>query len=181
LENKKKILILSSNGGGGHTAVSNALRDYLNNDYEIIIINVFTELLGALDHANTFSKKRFSGEGLYNYLLAHKWYRLINLYFSAGSWYYNTLMGKSSRKLMYDFFSQGKFDLIISVIPIVNNIALDAAEKANIPFLLIPTDLDIRTFIQKIKNPTYKKFKLAIPFLTPETEKVIKKPALKNQ
>lgn len=168
LENKKKIIILSSSGGGGHTAVARALTSYFDGTYNThIVSNFFDDILGPLDPTHRLSDNKISGEKIYNILLANKWYRAINWYYKLGSWYYNTLRRKKSLDLIKKYFVHHKPDLVISVIPLVNKLVLDAAQELNIPFLLVPTDLDIRTFIAKIKAPRYSKFHFAVPFETP--------------
>ena len=57
----------------------------------------------------------------------------------------------------------------MSVIVIVNNDILAVAQELGIPFILIPTDLDITTFLENIKRPTYTNFKVALAFEDQET------------
>jgi UDP-N-acetylglucosamine:LPS N-acetylglucosamine transferase len=158
----KKILIFSSYGGGGHTAVTKALTSYLKDDYEVISTNIFNDVLGCIDPIKKFSFGR-SGEDLYNYLMPRKWYRFLNTYYKIGSFYFN-MRHKKVCAMIRLYIEQHNPDMIISVIPIVNNCILEIAQELNIPFLLIPTDLDITTFTQYIKAPSYKKFKIALPF-----------------
>ena len=168
LASKKKIVIFSCEGGGGHTAVARALNDYLIEEYEILIVSDFFYEISS-------AARGVSAVAIYNYLLANKWYRAINWYYTAGIYFFNTVTHKQSVKKIKDYLLQHKPDLVISVIPMTNNLILQATQSLNIPFLLVPTDLDIRTFIAKINAPTYDKFKLAIPFETPETHEAITK------
>jgi processive 1,2-diacylglycerol beta-glucosyltransferase len=48
------------------------------------------------------------------------------------------------------------------VVPFVNNALLESTKALHIPFILLPTDLDIRTFIDNIKTPDYDKFHLIL-------------------
>lgn len=163
----KKILIFSSYGGGGHTAVTKALTSYLKDDYEVISTNIFNDVLGSIDPIKKFAFGAHSGEDLYNYLMPRKWYRFLNTYYKIGSFYFN-MRHKKVCSMLRSYVKDQNPDMIISVIPIVNNCILETAQEFNIPFLLIPTDLDITTFTQHIKAPTYKKFKIALPFEDPE-------------
>ncbi len=61
--------------------------------------------------------------------------------YNIGSWYYN-FFKSSVEPLLEKYLTQHQPDLIISVIPLINNLVLKVAQKLNIPFLLIPTDLD---------------------------------------
>jgi UDP-N-acetylglucosamine:LPS N-acetylglucosamine transferase len=58
----------------------------------------------------------------------------------------------------------------------MNYIILDIAQELRIPFLLIPTDLDVTLYIQRIKHPTYKQFYIGLSF----DDKDILKPIKKN-
>lgn len=159
----KKIVIFSSYGGGGHTAVANALSSYLKDEYEIVITNIFSQVLAPLDLMQTVSSGRYTGEDIYNYLMPRKYYGLINLYYKLGAWYFK-FRQKKVRKNIEDFLQMHKPDIVISVIPIVNYSVLAVTQKLNLPFLLIPTDLDITTFIAGIKAPTYDQFKIGLAF-----------------
>ncbi|MCX5922761.1 MAG: glycosyltransferase [Candidatus Dependentiae bacterium] len=159
----KKIVIFSSYGGGGHTAVANALTGYLSNEYEIVVTNVFSQVLGSLDPIKTFSFGKGSGEDVYNYFMPLKWYGFLNFYYSLGAIFFN-LRRTKVKKLLKTYIQEQKPDIIISVIPIINNSILCVAQELNIPFLLIPTDLDITTFLEGIKSPAYEKFKIALAF-----------------
>lgn len=172
LENKKKILILSCEGGGGHTAVAQALDEYLSDEFEVAI---FSDFFYGLLQPQYLRSNRISGEKIYNYFLVNKWYRTINWYYKAGIWFFNTLTHTKSLKKIKNYLIEHKPDLVISVIPLANNLILEAAQSLNIPFLLIPTDLDIRTFIAKIKSPSYKSFKLALAHETPAANKALNK------
>lgn len=159
----KKIVIFSSYGGGGHTAVANALSSYLKDEYEIVTTNIFSQVLAPLDLMQTVSSGRYTGEDIYNYLMPRKYYGLINLYYKLGAWYFK-FRQKKVRKNIEDFLQMHKPDIVISVIPIVNYSVLAVTQKLNLPFLLIPTDLDITTFIAGIKAPTYDQFKIGLAF-----------------
>ncbi|MCX5922762.1 MAG: glycosyltransferase [Candidatus Dependentiae bacterium] len=160
----KKIIIFTSTGGGGHTAVSNALKKYLDDTYTIEINDVFNDVLGPLDLTNYLTGGRLTYVGIYNYYTAKKWYRFLNFMFKPAAWFFNTIARTKIHTLLKNYFTQTKPDLIISVAPLVNSFILDVAQQKNIPFLLVPTDLDLDTFIINIKKPTYKKFKIALPF-----------------
>lgn len=159
----KKVVVFSSKGGGGHVAVTNALQQYLKDDYSIETNNIFTQVLGPLDFLSRSTGGKISAENIYNICIARKWYSFLNGYHTMGGWFYYLLQTKA-QTLIHQYLDEQKPDLIVSVVPLINNIILDVAQKRNIPFLLIPTDLDISSFLTNINQPNYKKFKLAIPF-----------------
>jgi UDP-N-acetylglucosamine:LPS N-acetylglucosamine transferase len=158
-----KVLIFSSCGGGGHTAVANALSEYLKNTHSVTINNIFSESLCGIDPIEKLSLGRRSGEDFYNYCMRRKWYNFINIYYKMGATYFGWRK-KQVRALLREYIMQQKPDFIVSVIVIVNNDILAVAQELGIPFLLVPTDLDITTFLAQIKTPDYNRFNIALPF-----------------
>ena len=158
-----KVLIFSSFGGGGHTAVANALKEYLADTHTVVINNIFSESLGGIDPIEKVTFGHRSGEDFYNYCMRRKWYNFINIYYKIGATYFGWRK-KQVRNLLRNYIQQQKPDFIISVIVIVNNDLLAVAQELGIPFLLVPTDLDITTFLAGIKSPTYSRFKIALGF-----------------
>lgn len=68
---------------------------------------------------------------------------------------------KLNRRLIKIKLLQLNVDCVISLIPLVNDAILHVCQELDIPFFLIPTDFDQRTYLYGIKNPTYKKFFIA--------------------
>lgn len=160
---KKRILVLSSKGGGGHTCAANAIKNYLKNDYDINIINVFCEVFGTCDPIKTISLGYSDAEELYNKLLNYRFNFLINLYNYLG-----LFISKNLRSylvtMLKDYVKKNKYDFLISIIPYINGIGLEVAEKLKIPFIVIPTDLNSENFAFDLKNTNYKKFNYVLPF-----------------
>lgn len=162
-KDKKRILIFSSRGGGGHISAMNALEQYLKNDFCVGHAFIFTDVLGYMDPAQKLLNGKVSGEDWYNFLIKRKWYQLINITYNFGSWYYNFCQ-KAVLPMLEEYITMHKPDLIISVIPLINNLILKVAQKMNIPFLLVPTDLDATIATNGINNPQYDKFYLALSY-----------------
>jgi processive 1,2-diacylglycerol beta-glucosyltransferase len=161
---KKKIIIFNSTGGGGHIAVTRALESYLCDQYTVQSITILQDLLRSIDPGHILTFGRHSGEEAYNYLIRNKAYRLLNLSSILASWYFSFRTAKME-KLIVAYLQKEKPDIIISVAPFFNGALLSAAQKLNIPFLLIPTDLDVTIFLYGIsQQPEYDKFRLALPF-----------------
>jgi UDP-N-acetylglucosamine:LPS N-acetylglucosamine transferase len=57
---------------------------------------------------------------------------------------------KPAIDIIYDQCKQQKIDFIISVVPCVNDIIAQSAKKLNIPFLIVPTDLDSTIFLKNV-------------------------------
>jgi processive 1,2-diacylglycerol beta-glucosyltransferase len=160
---KKKILIFSSKGGGGHTAVAKALHGYLKDDYHITTVNACQDVLSSFDIMQFLTFWRLTGEDFYNFCLQCRWITLLDKFISIGCW------GIKHRKeaieqVILDFVKKQRPDLIISVMPIINFIILHVAQKLNIPFLVLTNDLDTTNYIYGLHNPSYHKFYYTIPF-----------------
>jgi processive 1,2-diacylglycerol beta-glucosyltransferase len=171
---KKKIIILTTADVSGNRSASNAIEEYLKNDYDIEQCPVLKEILAPLDPFNFLTFKNYSGEQLYNDLIPGKHFELLGWVYKFGKWYMQSQKNEITH-LLREYFIRKKPDLIVSVMPIVNPMVLDVAQELNIPFLLAPTDLDISPFIIRITNPTYKKFHISLPFYDRDLVAPIKK------
>lgn len=173
-KDKKKILIFSCLGGGGHISAMKALEQYLEADFCVGHAFIFSDVLGYVDPAQKLLNGKVSGEDWYNFLIKRKWYQLINITYNFGSWYYN-FCKKTVLPLLEEYLTTHKPDLIISVAPLINNLVLKVAQKMNIPFLLIPTDLDATIAMNGIYKPNYDKFYLALSYQDPAILETFKK------
>lgn len=160
---KKKVLILTTMGGGGNLEAGKAIESYLKNDYTVESSFVFKDLLQELDPLKLITAEEYSGEEFYNLFIQGKYFRVLTLIYELGAWY-TQLQKEKIHVILKDYFTKTQPDLIISVIPIINNIVLEVAQELNIPFLLMPTDLDVSPYILNIEKPTYKKFYIGLPF-----------------
>lgn len=169
---KKKILIFSSKGGAGHTSVSYALKEYLDESFNIEIINIFDELLHSLDPFKYFTFGRSSGEDFYNFCVQYRWTGIISCLVKFGAW---GLIKKQNtiEELILKYIEKTKPNLLISVIPLINFAILNVAQKKNIPFLVVTNDLDTTNYINGISKPTYKKFYYTLSFDDPDLWKKI--------
>lgn len=170
--NMQKIVIFTSSGGGGHLSASNALTSYLKDQYEIVQIKLLDEVLSSFDPIALASLGKKHGEAMYNALTPYNQWWLLNLIYRFGRIYFGPL-APFMRSRITQCLKEQNADLVISVIPIFNKIILKAAQDLDIPFLLLPTDLDIRSFVYNIRYPYYKKFHLSLIY----DDNAIKKPA----
>lgn len=154
---KKHVVIFSSKGGGGHTAVSNALKECLDDTYRITIAHTFSEVLSSLDFLGNLTNGRVGGVNMYNKLIGSRASVLINLCYPIGRNYY-LRRKKTITKILIDYLRTQKADAVISDTPLVNGPLLDAAQELGIPFLMMPIDLDPTTFTFGIIDPDYKNF-----------------------
>jgi len=160
---KKSILILTSFGGGGNYVASQAMETYLKDDYNVQMCHAFKEILGSLDPFSFLTLNNYSGEEFYNSLVPGHYFQLLTWIYGAGKLYIQFQKAKI-RDLLRNYFIKTKPALIISVVPVINNIILEVAQELNIPFILAPTDLDVEPYIINITQPTYKHFYLCLPF-----------------
>ncbi len=168
---KKKILVLVSRGGGGHKTAADALKQILGDTYDIEVNYVIADILGSIDTLNQITRGHFTGEDLYNFFLRHHQTQLIEWMARYGSKYLRSRwIEKAFEKYLQDQIHPP--DLIISPTPFINYGVACAADRWDIPFLIIPTDLDGSTFLQGFpRQPTHHRFKLALSYDDPELKK----------
>jgi processive 1,2-diacylglycerol beta-glucosyltransferase len=164
---KKKVLILTTFGGGGNYVASQAMETYLKDDYDVQLCHAFKEILSPLDPFSFFTSNTYSSEDFYNSFVPGHHFQLLGWIYGIGKLYIQSQKEKI-RDLLRNYFLKVKPALIISVIPIINNIVLEVAQELNIPFILAPTDLDIEMYVHNIAKPTYKQFYLCLPFNDPD-------------
>lgn len=160
---KKKIVVFSSTGGGGHASVAHGLCKYLGDQYDITVLNALKTVHAPIDTLGTLTFGKVCGEDLYNFFLRCGWTNLIGHYAQGGqrymSWRHNVLV-----KLTTGYFRDAKPDLIISVMPYINGALLEATSMLDIPFLVVTNDLDTSNYTVGLKEPYYKKFRYTLAF-----------------
>ncbi len=161
----QKIIIFTSAGGGGNMSASNALASYLKDDFETTQICLIADILKSFDPILFATLGKCGGEATYNAIIPYNQWWLLNLIYRLGCIYFR-LLEPFMRKRIVHYLRESNADMVISVIPIFNKIILQAAQEVDIPFLLIPTDLDIRAYTYNIRFPHYKKFHLSLIFDT---------------
>jgi processive 1,2-diacylglycerol beta-glucosyltransferase len=152
---KKKIIIFTSAGGGGHTAATQALISYLGDKYEIIVLDMFLDVIKFI-----IIPQRYSFTDVYNDALKKGQIIFINTLKFIARGVFRAIRPLSVR-LIVKAIKAHNADCLISLIPLTNDATLAAAEQLNIPFFLIPTDFDQRAYLYGIKNSTYEKFYIA--------------------
>jgi UDP-N-acetylglucosamine:LPS N-acetylglucosamine transferase len=80
---------------------------------------------------------------------------------------------KRITKNLIKTLSEHKPDLIISVVPIINNCCIEAAAACGIPFIMTPTDLDCATFVRRMHLVDDKPFRLGLSFDHPLIAKAV--------
>jgi processive 1,2-diacylglycerol beta-glucosyltransferase len=168
---KKRIVVFTSKGGGGHTAVTRGLERYFTDDaikdlYEITSVNIFQDVLAPFDTLRTITFGMMSGEDFYNFCLQCRWITITNNFAKVGRWSIN-FRQSTVEWLLLEFFRFEKPDLILSVIPLANGALINVAEKLNVPLLVVTNDLDTTNYINGIEAPIYRKFVYTLAFDDP--------------
>lgn len=167
----KKVLIFTCIGGGGHISASNALEAYLKDTYNVEQLDIFADPIGHIDPLYWLTFKKYNGELLYNFFMRHRLFFAINLLFYMGCF----LFWVNEKRIINNLITtiqKHKPDIIVSVIPIINNCCVIAADACKVPFILSPTDLDMTTFIRRMGAVNDKSFQLIPSFNHP----LIKRP-----
>lgn len=160
----KKIVIFTSSGGGGQISVTKALTEHLSGTYQIVPSYIFASVLGSLDLIQTLTFGKYTGEDLYNHLLAKQSLKILNGLFSKLGGMYYSFHHRRMKRLLKAYLEEEKPDLVISVIPCANQGILEATQELGIPFLLFTPDLDPFIYLHNMECGDDKLFKLAIPF-----------------
>lgn len=145
------IIVLSSLGGGGHVAASEALKEALIDSYNIEVYNAITDVFYGIDVLSRLTKNKYSSEDSYNFLLKKRMFFMANLYAIAGKQFIK--MNETSLvKATVEFLQAKKPHMVFSVIPFFNGIICEACQQLNIPFWIVPTDIELKTFLIGLKQ-----------------------------
>lgn len=140
---KKKMIIFSSRGGYGHQAASRELESIFSPTFDVKTVYWFEE--GPFKKYDTIRNISFgssSGESFYNFLLKNQWMWLLRTVVNQGAWFaqwHRQVMEEA----MYDYLDDERPDMIISVAPIFNLPAVNAAARLSIPYILTTLDADL--------------------------------------
>lgn len=148
-EERKKILILSSNGGYGHRAASLSIQEICKDQY------VFQEIF-PIEELNRFGKS--SGEGLYNALIKNNWIWTTNFLSNKLAPLLFSTKREKLESFLIDSIEASKPDLVLSLIPFVNYPVSEVARKLGVPYLLVTTDNDLTNWVlglERIKHPDF--------------------------
>lgn len=170
---KKKIIVLSSSGGAGHVTATQALKDCLTENYDVTSID-FMHVLHDIDLVKKITRGSLEAEQVfYNYCLKRRWFAVLNVVYQLGTWYF-ALRRKKITAIFKKYLMDQKADLIISVVPIINGALADAAELANVPLIIVPTDLNAKSFINGMHKTSYDKICMTQAFDDNDIAKSIK-------
>ena len=168
LTDKKKILVLMSEGGGGHKIASLAMKEILSPFYDIEIVSVLPNIIHRLDYFALLTSGSFTGDDFYNFLLRRGHHRAVSFLARLGIKYMFAKRNQIDQLFQsYLHDSPIKYDMVISTFPYVNCGLALAAQKLIMPFLIMPTDLDTATFFCGLSQIDFSKggkFAFALPY-----------------
>ena len=182
MSNSRTILILSSTGGAGHEVlshlISDAVSDSLTHNLDVTtqIIHPVNSIWQELDHIRKWSgrlfRSDFDGEDLFNCLAKYRIKFFADVFINQGSKYYEKV-GPQREKLLRDFLikqaqENAPVDLILSTIP-YNAATHNVAAEFNIPFLLMPADVDPTLYLKSFPEKPHRK----MLYLTPLDPSII--------
>lgn len=148
---KKTILIYTSSGGNGHISVTNALKELLNTTYHVVTCDIFNEITHVIEPFYQQNNTHRSLTHYYNQLMTKGYNRVLSCIYYLGYIYFK-LLNNRVKTLIKKHVMETNPDLIISVIPVINGQIAAVAHELNKPFLIIPTDIDIKTFTDGIHH-----------------------------
>ncbi len=154
VEEKKKILILSSFGGYAHTAAEKTLQAILKEEYNLKIIHPINEIIKSYGFS--------SGENIYNAMLSNGWIKSMNFIAHYIIPPLFKLQNNKIAALIQKEIEKEKPDLVVSLIPFINLQASKAAEKHKIPYLIISVDYDLKNYVLGLDKLTHPNFQFVI-------------------
>jgi UDP-N-acetylglucosamine:LPS N-acetylglucosamine transferase len=143
-----KALFLITDAGGGHRASAQALlaaAKARHPDWDLRVVNVYREVWQKAEPLGRWTG--VYGEDLYNYVLKKSWLGLAGpmrrmARFSAG------LPNPRALSDGVAFLKAEKPDLVVSLMPFVNDLHAEVCAQAGVPLALVMTDLvDTRPFM----------------------------------
>ncbi len=177
---KKRILVLISEGGGGHKMAGESLKDIFSSEYTVDVINVFTQIIHPLDWLHSITSGLFTGEDFYNFMLRKGYHKSVHIYAKVGNKYMSAnrlRIEKLCEKYLLKL--SGSYDLVISTVPFINSGIAKCLQKRKTPFLILPTDLDTSTFFVGMIAKQFKSDD-KIAFALPYDDLDLRKKGLKN-
>jgi UDP-N-acetylglucosamine:LPS N-acetylglucosamine transferase len=157
----KKIVIFTCIGG--HNSVSQSLKTYLSNCYDVVVLNFFLDIIGALDPIRWLTGNIWTAEDYYSFCMRNRLHNFLNKTYGKSLTVFG-LLHRFIKKRIKKRLLEEKVEILISVIPWFNDYFLSLAEELNITFILMPTDMEIAHFFNNVSTVSYKRFLFLMPF-----------------
>lgn len=158
---RKSAVVFYSSGGSGHLSTVQCLNSSLGQLLHIDAVNAFAGALQGVDILSRFTHGRFGGEDLYNFFLTHNWFGAAGALAAFGRRYF-VQDEKRIKRHLAAVVDAKKPDMIVSVVPLINQALLSIAQERNIPFLVVTCDLDTYQYLVGFNAPDYHKFRYTL-------------------
>ncbi|RTL04271.1 hypothetical protein EKK58_10685 [Candidatus Dependentiae bacterium] len=157
----KKIVIFTCIGG--HNSVSDSLKTYLSDFYDVAVLNFFLDIVGYLDPIRWLTGSIWTAEDYYSFCVRNRLHTFLNKTYGPSLFLFG-LLHPFIKKRIKKRLIQEKVTVLISVIPWFNNFFLEIAQELDITFILMPTDMEVVHFFNNISSISYKRFTFLMPF-----------------
>jgi processive 1,2-diacylglycerol beta-glucosyltransferase len=147
---RKKIMVLISKGGNGHMAACNVLKETLP-EYDIMVVNPF-DIVSSFNIVKKVTGNRLDGEQFYVSLVQHNMVRTASFFAKYPAPAFCHLNRHYFVKRFVAHIKKHQPDLLISTIPYFNYAASTAAQRCNIPFVLVTLDADLDMWLGDFKK-----------------------------
>lgn len=166
------VLVFSLRAGGGHVAAAQAVKENLQDEHEVNVIS-FEEVFKTIDPIALLTLKRYSITDFYNFFIKKKINPALN---SLALFNYLTypLFAYSYKRLIRLCLDTHQPDIIISVAPLLNGAIAQVAQEKNVPFVIVPTDLNT-AWCSCYLSPLNQNTVFTIPFDEPEIRQSLTK------
>lgn len=166
------VLVFSLRAGGGHVAAAQAVKEYLQDDHEVDVV-LFDDLFRSIDPIALITFKRYAITNFYNFFIKKKLNVVLNslAYLNYLSY---PLFANQFKRLIRAYLNAHQPDIIISVAPLLNGAIAQVAQEKNVPFIMVPTDLNTAWYSCYLP-PLNNKTALTLAFDEPEIRQSLTK------
>jgi processive 1,2-diacylglycerol beta-glucosyltransferase len=163
-----KIVALTSSGGHGHLSASASLETIFSDTYEIKVVNVCHELLPSYDPIRLITFGWWNYSTFYDTFLQYGLISTINFLARHQGPPFFQFNRRQVQKKIEHLLNKEKPDLLISVFSFINFVAYRAAQKSNIPFLVMTLDADMTLWLHDLDRcSSFDNFILTVDTKTP--------------
>lgn len=160
-----KVLILTSNGGTGQQSISKAMHEHLAKQYELIEVNVTTDIMVNFDPLKYLHKK-LNTEVVYNWLIKKNYFLLLNLFVKFGTLLMKFFLAGKLQQAFQNVYQKERPDIVISLVPYYNAYAIKALGGKK-PFIIVCCDIDVKGYLFDWPKTCYENLSFCIPVMTP--------------
>src|SRR4051812_20974644 len=138
---RKKIFLMITDAGGGHRATAQSLQVTIQKmglPWEVRIVNLYREVWKNIDLAQFFFN--LPGEEIYNFCMRRNMVGCTTLMHKLTPLFMK-LQTPLAVRVTREFLLREKPDLVISLMPFVNDIFTESLAGTSIPLCILVTDL----------------------------------------